>query len=95
MDPQLKSLVTSVGMVLATSVASWAVSKGIIPSGDQSTLTNDIVLVVSTIITALLAWWKTHAVSPKAMINAINTADNGVKVVSESVPGPKVDAPTK
>ena len=95
MDPQLKSILTSVAMSLSMAVAGWAVTKGIIPGGDQSVLANQMVLVGSGVVTFLIGWYKTRMVTQKAMIKAVNTADNGVKVVDASTPAPAVSEPVK
>lgn len=90
MDPQTKSILTSVGMSVAMAATGWAVSKGVIPSGDQPVIANALVATAGAILTALMAWYKARIVSPKAMITAINDAPNGVKVVAESANAPKV-----
>ena len=97
MDPQLQSILTSVGLAAATSAGAWAVSKGIISQGDQSAFANQLVLVVSGLITAGLAWWKARQVSQTSMIKSVNAADNGVTVVptTPATAPLKVDAPLK
>ena len=45
MDPQLNSILTSVALAVATSIAGYFASKGIIPSADQSVLANQLVTV--------------------------------------------------
>ena len=95
MDPQLKSILTSIGLSIAMAVAGWAVSQGIIPTADQSVLANQLVLIGSGLIAAAFGWYKTRMVTQKAMIKAVNTADNGVKVVDASAPAPAVSEPVK
>lgn len=95
MDPQLKSVLTSIGLALATGVAGWFVHQGIIPSGDQSALANQIMVLGSGLVAAALAVYKTRQVSPKAMITAINHGDNGVKVVAADAPVQHVTEPLK
>ena len=95
MDPQLKSILTSLGMAAATSIAAWAASKGFVPSGDQSTFANDLVMIGSGGIAAGLAWYKTRSHTQTAAIKAVNEADNGVKVVASNAPAPMVTAPLK
>ena len=93
MDPQTKSILTSIALAGATSIAGYAASKGLIPSGDQSVLANDLVTLVSGLVAAGLAWYKSRQHTQTALIAAVNNADNGVKVVSNASPGPAVDAP--
>jgi hypothetical protein len=95
MNPQIQSILTSVGMALASSVAAWAVSKGFIPGADQSSFTNDLLTLGSGIVVLVLGWIKAKQVSQPAMIKAVNAADNGVKVVASSEPAPTVSAPLK
>ena len=95
MDPQIKSILSSVGLALATSVAGYAVHAGIVPSDDQSVLANQLVLLASGFIGAGLAWYKARQVSQAVMIQQINAADNGVKVVPSTSPSPPVNQPLK
>ena len=41
MNPQIQSMLTSVGMIAATSISAWAVSKGFIAGSDQASFAND------------------------------------------------------
>ena len=95
MNPQMVSIMTSVGMMLASSVVAWAVSKGFVSAADQSTLTNDLVGIGGGIIAIVLTWIKARAVSPTAMIATINNTDNGVKVVASTASAPAVSEPLK
>lgn len=95
MDPQLKSALTTIGMIGSTAIASWAVSKGFISAGDQVNIANGLVAVGGAIVTAGLAYWKTHDHSQTAIINQINNADNGVKVVADTVTAARVTKPIK
>jgi len=81
MDPQLKSVLTSLGMTAATAAAAWGVSHGLVPGADQASVANALATLSAVVITALFGWWKTRMVTPKALIQAVNAADNGVKVV--------------
>lgn len=93
--PQIKSILTSILLMGSTSVAAWAAHNGLIPSGDQSVIANDLVMAASTGVAALLAWYKARANSQSAMIATINKTDNGVKVVADTVPAPTETAPLK
>jgi hypothetical protein len=95
MDPQLKSILTTILAGAFASVGTYAVSKGIIPAGDQATLVNDLVGAVLYGITAFIGWIKMRQHTPAAQIAAVNNAPNGVKVVDERAPEPKVTAPLK
>ena len=95
MDPQLKSFLTSAGIFVATSAASWAVTAGIVPSGQESTIINALVAFGGYVIAAVLAWLKTRSHTQTAMIAAVNAADNGVKVVDIHAAAPQVDSPLK
>ena len=99
MDPQLKSVLTSIGLALSSSVAAWAASKGLISAGDQSSLANGLVTVGGVAVAAALAWYKTHQVSQTSMIKAVNETKNGVTVVTASAAAaagiPTVSEPVK
>ena len=95
MDPKLKSVLTSVALAAATSIATWAASKGLIPSADQSTFANDLVTAAFAGLAALIARYETRSHTPTALIAAVNNADNGVKVVSEQSDAVRVSTPLK
>lgn len=98
MDPQLKMMLTSFGSIVATAVASWAASKGLISAGDQANLANSLLTVAGAAVAGLLAWYAHRQTSQKSMIQAVNSADNGVKVVANdarSAPIAPVSGPLK
>lgn len=95
MDPQLKSVLTTAAGYAAAGIAAWAASKGLIPSTDQGSFANDIVLVGAGAVAAAVAWYKTKSHTPTAQIAAVNAADNGVKVVPSTASAPAVDRPLK
>ena len=95
MDPILKSTLTSFGMVAATGVATWAVHAGIIQAGDQSNLASYLVAFGGAAVTGLLAVYKGWTQRQTALIQEVNKADNGVKVVANTASAPQVDAPLK
>ena len=98
MNPQIQSMLTSVGMIAATSISAWAVSKGFIAGSDQASFANDLVGVVGGLVVVALGAVKAKQVSQASMIKAVNTADNGVKVVADdarSSPIPTVSTPLK
>jgi len=93
MDPQLKSILTTVIGYAATGFATWASTVGIIPAADDGSFANILVSAALWSIAAAIAWYKTRAHTPSAQIAAVNNADNGAKVVAESIPGPRINAP--
>jgi hypothetical protein len=95
MDPQLKSVLTSIGLAAATAITTWAASKSLIPASDQVGDANAIVTVAGMIVMGGLAYFKTRAVTPKAMIASINDTNNGVKVVADNVIAKTETAPLK
>jgi hypothetical protein len=109
MDPQVKSILTSIAMAGATAVAAWAVGHGIIPGSEAGDFSNMLVTVVFGLITAGLAEYKRRQATPvaqtaalaatkegqTAMIKTINNTSNGVKVVDATVPAPTVQEPLK
>lgn len=95
MDPQLKSILTTFIATAAGSIATYAVSKGIIPGEDQAGVADAIVSGVLYLITAGIVWWKARQHTPTAQIAAVNNADNGCKVVAATAPAPAVTAPQK
>lgn len=95
MDPQLKSVLTSIGLAGATALASWFASKGLISSADQSTFANDMATIAAGAAAAALTWYKTRSHTPTAQIAAVNKADNGVKVVPSTSTVAQVDEPLK
>lgn len=98
MDPQLKMILTSMGGAVATAIATWAASKGLISAGDQVNDANALVTVGSASVGGLLVWYAHRQTSQKAMIQAVNAAPNGVKVVADdarSAPIAAVNEPVK
>lgn len=97
-DPQLNSAFTSILLALATGAAGWFVHQGFIPDADQSVIVSVIVAIVSLVAAVAIGWYKTHKVSPTALIKAVNDGDNGVRVVSAlaaTSTAPTVTAPLK
>lgn len=100
MDPQLKSALTSMGMVASTAIAGWAASKGFISSGDQATIANALIALAGGVVTVGLAYWKTREHTPTALVATVNSdAVKGVKAVADdaknaSVPPVVVDPTT-
>ena len=95
MDPQVKSVISSVALAIATSAATWAVAKGLIPAADKASFANDLVTLALGVGSAAIAWWKARQVSPTQLIKEVNKGDNGVKVVAEDEPVPPVNRPLK
>jgi hypothetical protein len=74
MDPQLKSILTSVALAIATAIASWAASHGLVPDQDQGTVANDLVTALFGAAAMGLAWYKSREHTPTAQIAAVNCA---------------------
>ena len=81
MDPQIKMVLTTMGGAVATAIATWAASHGMISAGDQVNFANALVTVGSAAVVGLLGWYAHHQTSQKSMIQAVNKADNGVTAV--------------
>jgi hypothetical protein len=77
----------------------------VVNGGDVATLTNSINQIsqgvaliaagLGPIIAIASGLWSMYTASPKQQISAVNTADNGVKVVAASTLAPTVTAPLK
>lgn len=74
--------------ILLAGVATTAISHGYVDSSTASTIVGGAVGLAT-------AAWSFYTNSPKAMIQSINSADNGVKVVAESATATKVETPLK
>lgn len=88
MDPVLRSTITTVMTYALGAAGAWAVAKGYLTKDEASSLTPDLIGAGTILIGGLLAWYKASQHTQKALIAAVNGADNGVKVVAEK------DAPT-
>ena len=99
MDPQLKSVLTTIGAGGASAVAAWAVSKGLITASDQAADANILLGAAGIVVTGLIAWYKARQHTPTAQIQAVRAADNGVTVVPTAAAVaagiPSVSAPLK
>ena len=97
-DPQLKSVLTSLAMTGSTAVTTWGATHGLVPQADVASVSNALVTLGFAAVTAALAWWKARQVSPSAVIAQVNAQDNGVKVVAATpanVSAPVVNVPLK
>ncbi len=81
-DPVLHSSLTSMGMVVASGAATWAVTKGIIPADQQGAFANYIIAFGGYALTAGLGWWKARRNTQESLIKSVNAAPNGVTVVA-------------
>lgn len=95
MNPQLSSALTTLAGYICTGAATWAVSVGIIPDADKTSFANILACIVLWAIAGTIGWLKTRTHTPTAQIAAVNSADNGVKVVSSVSSAPMVAAPLK
>lgn len=87
------SIVGSVGLTLAALIAGWLSAHNIIPAADVTTDTAVIGTIIVGVIGAGIVWFKGAMATKAAQIQAVNTADNGVKVVAATVLAPVVTAP--
>jgi hypothetical protein len=95
MDPQIKSIATSVLLAGATALTTWMVAHGLLSADQQSAIAQDLVGVVSAGLGAAVVWWKSTQHTQTNMIQEVNKADNGVKVVPNAVAAEPVNAPLK
>ncbi len=95
MNPQIKSILTSVLLAGATAATTWGAAHGIIPNEDQTGAANLIVTIALGVISAGIGYYKQRQVTPTNLIKSVNAADNGVKVVPTTSPTPPVQAPMK
>ena len=98
MDPQIKSVLSSVLMTASGAATTWGAAHGIVPQADVASVSNALVTLALAGVTAALAWWKARQVSPGAVIAQVNAQDNGVKVVAATpanVSAPVVNVPLK
>ena len=95
MDPQIKSLLTTIAGYFATGLATWATGIGIIPAEDKSSLVNILVAIVLWTVAGGIAEYKRRSQSQASLITAVNAADNGVKVVAATATAQTVTAPLK
>lgn len=89
------SIIGSVGLVVAGLVAGWLASHNIIPAADVAQDTALIGTVIVGVIGTAVVWFKAAMATKAAQIQAVNTTDNGVKVVAATVTAPTVTAPLK
>jgi len=96
MDPQLKSVLTTLAATISAAVAGAAATHGVIHADQQAAFADIITTIAGTAVTALIGWYKARQNSQTSMIRAVNAADNGVKVVPvTSTPVSPVQEPQK
>lgn len=94
MDPQLKSLLTTIALSAATAIGTWMVKGGILPAVDLDSFSKTLVAIASGIAVVGIAYWKRRNVSQAALIKTVNAdPTNGVKVVAADAIAKQVDAP--
>ena len=52
-------------------------------------------IIATAIATAIVAGWSSYTNTQTAKIQSVNAADNGVKVVANTVAAPQVNAPVE
>ena len=95
MDPQVKSLLTTIAGYFATGLATWATGVGVIPAEDKTSFANIVVSIALWTVAAGIAEYKRRSQSKDAMIKAVSAADNGVNVVKAGTGGLVVNAALK
>ena len=91
MDPQTKSLLTSIVLSLASAAAMWAANKGLIPSADVPTIANDLMFLAFAGVAVATGWYKRSQHTQTAQIASVNAID-GVKVVADTSKSVQVSA---
>jgi hypothetical protein len=100
--------VAAFGRHVATFAAGGATllaTMNIVSAGDATTIAHSVdqisagVAQIAAGVAPLVAigsgLWAAWTASQRKQIQAVNSADNGLKVVPESSPGPKMSAPLK
>lgn len=99
MDQVTKSLLTSAAGILASSIVGFAVNKAWITADQGAALTSNLSAIFlgagAAIAAGVIAWVHSRQVTQPAMIQAVNAANNGVKVVPSTSPTPAVSGPLK
>lgn len=85
MDPQIKSILTSILLAGASAVGAWAAGHGLIDAGQQTALVNILVTVAGAVGVGLIGWWKARNQSPPALIAAVKASPNGQAAFIDSV----------
>ena len=75
MNPQPKSILTSILVGAVGLLVGWLVTKGLVPAVDQSVFTNDIAGAVGIGLMGLLTWYKQRQHTPDALANAVAVSD--------------------
>lgn len=83
-NDQIMGMVRVVIPVVASALSHWGL-------GTDAQMTS----IVTAIATGAMMAWSTYAHSKDAMIQSVNAADNGVKVVPAASPVPSVDKALK
>ena len=83
---QVLSLIRSVMLIAGT----WLGTKGV-SSTDVASLQSNVVTIVGALLALMPVVWGMFAHTHTAMIESVNAADNGVKVVAETEQGIRVN----
>ena len=86
---QWNSLIRSV----AIFIGGIAVTKGYFSAADSAVLVTAVVTLGGAVVSVGPAVWGILSRSHAAMIQSVNAADNGVKVVAATANAAQVDAP--
>jgi len=91
MDPQLKSVLTTLLTLLFGSLATWLITKGFISSDQGPVLVNSLVGVAFGLGAAVLAWLKSREHSPSARVLSAKEVPGVVVQVDTSRDSPAPD----
>lgn len=75
MDPQLKSILTTVLAAVLGGAGVWAVKVGVVPVSAQADVVNALVTVVIGVIGAGVTWWKARQASPAGLVQSLGNTD--------------------
>ena len=89
------SLVGSLIIAAAGMAVGWLASHNIIPSADVTQDTALVATAISGAIGAAVIWYKARQSTQTKMIQSVNAADNGVKVVPATAIVAPVNVPLK
>lgn len=76
MDPQVKSILTTILGYAATAATAWAATHGYIHSADQVPVADAIVTAAGAATMAAIGWWKARQGSPAGLVNSMANTDS-------------------
>jgi hypothetical protein len=92
----LTAIASGVTVLSAVHVFSSADAKNVLDGANEVwDGLSKIALGLGPLVALVSGWFASRSASPKAQIQAVNAADNGVKVVPANAPVAPVNAPLK